>query len=76
VTRVDIMRLGHAMVRPTPGLRTDAAWHAARQGLPRLLYAHSDASGLPLFEEAQLQGVTAAREALRLLGGRNRGGPE
>jgi hypothetical protein len=70
VTRVDVLRLGHAMVRPTPGLRSNAAWRAVRQGLPRLFYAHSDASGLPLFEEAQLRGVGAAQQALAVLGKR------
>jgi hypothetical protein len=67
VTRVDIMRLGHAMVRPTPGLRSDFAWRALRTAHDRLLYAHSDGSGLPLFEEAQYRGVLAADRAIALL---------
>ena len=67
VARLDIMRLGHAMVRPTPGLRSTAVWRAVRDGLPGLLYAHSDASGLPLFEEAQYRGVLAADRALALM---------
>jgi glycine/D-amino acid oxidase-like deaminating enzyme len=68
VTRVDIMRLGHAMIRPTPGLRSDPLWRALQGPHDRLLYAHSDVSGLPLFEEAQYRGVLAADRALSVLG--------
>jgi glycine/D-amino acid oxidase-like deaminating enzyme len=69
VTRVDIMRLGHAMVRPTPGLRSHPAWRTVREGQSRLFYAHSDGAGLPLFEEAQARGVHAADGAMKALGG-------
>ena len=68
VTRVDIMRLGHAMIRPTPGLRADPAWRALQMTPDRVLYAHSDVSGLPLFEEAQYRGVLAADRALTIMG--------
>ncbi len=68
VTQVDIMRLGHAMIRPTPGLLADPAWRALRMPQDRLLYAHSDVSGLPLFEEAQYRGVAAADRALATMG--------
>jgi hypothetical protein len=64
VTKVDIFRIGHAMVRPTVGFlgaaaRTDPQW------APRGIHlAHSDLSGLSLFEEAQFRGVTAADAVL------------
>jgi hypothetical protein len=67
VTRVDIMRFGHAMVRPTPGLLSDPRWRALQTGHDRLFYAHSDLSGLPLFEEAQYRGVVAADRAIETL---------
>ncbi len=70
VSRVDIMRIGHAMVRPTPGLLSDPAWQAARRGLERLVFAHSDLNALPLFEEAQARGVHAADAAVAALAGR------
>jgi hypothetical protein len=66
VSRVDVMRMGHAMVRPSVG----AVFAAERQALKAagardgLLFAHSDISGLSLFEEAQYRGVTAADRAL------------
>jgi hypothetical protein len=70
VSRVDILRLGHAMVRPTVGFLSSASRAAARDaGRDRLYYAHSDVSGLALFEEAQYRGVVAADAALKALGG-------
>lgn len=67
VTRVDILRLGHAMIRPTPGFLGSAARAALQAGSQRLFYAHSDLSGLSLFEEAQYRGVEAAQQALDAL---------
>ena len=63
VTRIDIMRLGHAMIRPTVGFLT-AAERTRQTTLPRFFHAHSDRSGLSLFEESQYNGVMAARHAL------------
>jgi hypothetical protein len=70
VTRVDVTRWGHGMVRPTPGLVWGGALDALAAVTPgaRLSFAHSDLSGLPLFEEAQDQGVRAAEGVLGALG--------
>jgi glycine/D-amino acid oxidase-like deaminating enzyme len=70
VARIDIMRLGHAMPRPTPGFLSDPARKALQVGHDGVFYAHSDVSGLPLFEEALARGVLAADRALARLGGR------
>lgn len=55
VKRIDLMRYGHAMSIPLPGLRGHAALQAlqspARPGA-RLHFAHSDLSGYSVFEEA------------------------
>ncbi|HXE73641.1 MAG TPA: FAD-dependent oxidoreductase [Candidatus Nitrosotenuis sp.] len=67
VERLDVMLWGHAMVRPLPGLIWGAARQAARQPLGPLHFAHSDLSGLSIFEEAQYQGVRAAQEVLKAL---------
>lgn len=64
VSRVDVMRLGHAMVRPAVGFLS-ATTAAAQLDLPGLFFANSDLSGLSLFEEAQYRGVEAARSALK-----------
>jgi hypothetical protein len=68
VSRVDVMRLGHAMIRPAPGFLTAPWRRQLQQPTDRLFFAHSDVSGLPLFEEAQYRGVTAAEAALHVLG--------
>lgn len=67
VSRVDIFRIGHAMPRPTPGFLSEPGRHAMRDADAGVFYAHSDVSGLPLFEEAQYRGVQAAERALARL---------
>ena len=67
-SRIDLYRHGHAMIRPLPGVISAAARHqAASAGWGRVRFASADVSGLSLFEEANWQGVQAAR---RVLGGR------
>jgi hypothetical protein len=68
-SRVDICRMGHAMIRPTPGFIASAARRRLSASRERLFYAHSDLSGLSIFEEAQYRGVTAADEAIRAISG-------
>ena len=70
VSRIDIMRMGHAMVRPVPGSIFSAERQrlARRQG--RILFANSDVSGISIFEEAQYHGVKSAEEILQLIEGK------
>jgi hypothetical protein len=68
VERLDVWRWGHAMVRPTPGLLRGGALEAARGPLGRLHFAHTDLSGMALFEEAQAWGVRAADAVLETRG--------
>ena len=67
VTRIDVMRLGHAMARPLPGSIFDPARiRLARTGLGgNIVFANSDLSGYSIFEEAQARGVQAADRSLR-----------
>lgn len=64
---IDLWRWGHAMIRPVPGFIWGAAPEAAAIA-PPLFLAHSDLSGLSLFEEAHYRGVGAAEGAMRHLG--------
>lgn len=67
--RLEVMRWGHAMVRPTPGFLWGDARRAAQAPLhDSLHFAHSDLGGLALFEEANWHGVRAAEAALAALG--------
>ncbi|EJU09245.1 FAD dependent oxidoreductase [Sphingomonas sp. LH128] len=68
IESIDVWRWGHAMIRPTPGFLSDPERLAARAARPPVLFAHSDLSGLSLFEEAHHHGVTAAETALAHLG--------
>ncbi len=65
--RLDVMLLGHAMVRPVPGLRASKALEAASQPKKGVHFAHSDLSGFSLFEEANYHGARAAEEVLAAL---------
>ncbi|HLX45390.1 MAG TPA: FAD-dependent oxidoreductase [Bryobacteraceae bacterium] len=68
VSRIDVMRIGHAMARPVPGfLDSEARRHFATSQGP-VYYANSDLSGFSIFEEAQYRGVTAADRALKDIG--------
>jgi hypothetical protein len=62
--RLDVMRWGHAMVRPKPGFRWSTARRDAAIPLGRIHFAHSDLSGVALFEEAWDHGLRAAEEVL------------
>jgi hypothetical protein len=69
VTRIDVWRWGHAMARPKPGFALGVARRVAQaQPDPNLHFASADLSGLPLFDEAQYQGVRAAEAVLARLG--------
>ena len=67
VERIEVAFWGHGMIRPRPG----SMFHPARA--PRLLprgrvhFAHTDLSGVALFEEALDHGVRAAREIAEAL---------
>ena len=67
VTHADIMLWGHAMIRPVPGFVWGAARRRAAAAHGPVRFAHSDMSGMSLFEEAQYHGVRAAEEVMREL---------
>lgn len=67
--RIELMRWGHAMVRPAVGFMWGGARQAAQASLhDSLHFAHSDLGGMALFEEANHFGVLAAERALAALG--------
>lgn len=62
--RIDVMRWGHAMISP----RTNFLWNGARDEAQtpfrNIHFAHSDLSGIALFEEAFYHGIRTAKEIL------------
>jgi hypothetical protein len=65
VSRIDIMRMGHAMARPKPGAIFSPERLKLREPQGRIFFANSDLSGFSIFEEAQYRGITAAQAVLR-----------
>ena len=60
VQRVDLMRYGHAMAVPAPGVRGSAPLAALRAARGRVRFAHADLVGYSVFEEAFTLGHQAA----------------
>ena len=71
-TRLDVMRWGHAMIRPRPGFIWGGARFRARRPFRSIHFAHTDLSGVALFEEAFDQGLRAASQVLDALAARAR----
>ncbi|MBI5257148.1 MAG: FAD-dependent oxidoreductase [Burkholderiales bacterium] len=67
LVQLDLMRYGHAMSIPTPGLRSSPALEALANMTGRLLFAHSDLAAYSVFEEAFTQGDRAGRAAVAAL---------
>ena len=63
VRRVDLMRYGHAMSIPAPGVRSSAALQALAAPQRRVHFAHADLSAYSVFEEALFHGMRAGRAA-------------
>ena len=66
--RLDVMRWGHAMIRPHPGFINAPARRGAQEPLGNIHFANADLSGVALFEEALDHGVRAAEEILAAAG--------
>ncbi|MBO9702396.1 MAG: NAD(P)-binding protein [Sporocytophaga sp.] len=65
IENIDIWRWGHGMVRPIPGFIWSDERKNARQSIEeKIFFAHSDLSGISIFEEAFYQGTRAAKELL------------
>ncbi|MBX3242920.1 MAG: FAD-dependent oxidoreductase [Acidobacteria bacterium] len=60
--RIDIMRWGHAMISPTPGFIHGETRAKALKPYSNIHFAHTDLSGIALFEEAFYHGLRAAKE--------------
>lgn len=67
VQRVDVWLWGHAMVRPTPGFIWGKHRRQALRQKPPIFMAHSDMSGMSIFEEACSHGVQAAEKVIKHL---------
>ncbi|NNE97941.1 MAG: NAD(P)-binding protein [Pyrinomonadaceae bacterium] len=64
-TRIDIMRWGHAMISPRTGFVWGGERAKAQKPYRNIHFAHSDLSGVAIFEEAFHHGLRAANEILK-----------
>jgi hypothetical protein len=68
IENLDVWLWGHAMAIPAPGFIFGNNRKEMKKPDGNIHFAHSDMSGIPIFEEAQYRGVTAAKAILRELG--------
>lgn len=64
VESIDVRVWGHGMICPSPGYLWDGRRQEAARSQGRIHFAHSDFSGVSVFEEAFLRGIRTAREVL------------
>ncbi|MDQ3711827.1 MAG: FAD-dependent oxidoreductase [Acidobacteriota bacterium] len=62
--KIDIMRWGHAMISPCPNFLWSGAREKAQTPYRNIHFAHSDLSGIALFEEAFYHGGRVANEII------------
>jgi hypothetical protein len=68
ITQLDIWVWGHGMIRPTPGYIWGKERELARQPIAdKIFFAHTDLSGISIFEEGFYQGIHAAEQLLATL---------
>jgi hypothetical protein len=65
--QVDVWVWGHGMIRPVPGFISGVEREKARLNHGRVSFAHSDLSGISIFEEAFYWGNRAALAVKKLL---------
>ncbi|MBC3538222.1 FAD-dependent oxidoreductase [Rufibacter sediminis] len=65
VEQLDVWVWGHGMIKPTPGFIWGPDREAAAQPIQnKIAFAHSDLSGISIFEEAFYKGIKAAQQIL------------
>ncbi len=64
IGNIDVMLWGHGMISPRPGFIWGEARREMAKKIGRVHFAHSDMSGISIFEEAQYHGVEAAKLVL------------
>ncbi|HEY0460258.1 MAG TPA: FAD-dependent oxidoreductase [Pyrinomonadaceae bacterium] len=62
--KIDVMRWGHAMISPRTNFLWSGARDEAQKSFRNIHFAHSDLSGIALFEEAFYHGVRVANEII------------
>lgn len=67
ITNIDIKLWGHGMIKPKPGfIKSDKNKELSKSIDNQIFFAHTDLSGISIFEEAFDQGMRVANEILNL----------
>lgn len=64
IENIDVWIWGHGMISPSKNFIWGEARQKMQASLGRIHFAHSDMSGISIFEEAQYQGIRAAEKIL------------
>lgn len=65
ILEMQFHKIGHAMIAPTPGQIFGDNTKAAKEPIEdKIFFAHSDLSGISIFEEAFYQGIRAAKQMI------------
>jgi hypothetical protein len=64
IENIDVWIWGHGMIYPGPGFIWGGQREALSASIGNIHFAHSDMSGISIFEEAQYRGVLSARKVL------------
>lgn len=67
IAHLDVWLWGHGMIRPVPGYIWGKERAAMMDPAGNIVFAHSDISGISIFEEAYTRGVRAAKTLLQNL---------
>ncbi len=68
ILSIELWPWGHGMIRPSVGFIWGETRAQMKDNFGNVFFAHSDMSGISNFEEAQYQGVEAAKRVLTELG--------
>lgn len=64
IEHIEVNVLGHGMISPNKHFRSNPSRQILENGLDNLYFAHSDISGISIFEQAFYRGILAAKKVL------------
>jgi hypothetical protein len=67
IEELNVWLWGHAMIKPVTGFIWGAGRREAMKPLGKIFFAHSDMSGISIFEEAQYRGIMGSKAALKAI---------
>jgi protoporphyrinogen oxidase len=69
IEEIDVHLWGHGMISPQVGFRSSQARKTLKEGEGNIFFAHTDISGISIFEQAFYNGINAAKKILNKANG-------